>query len=67
VTHRFGKIRRTVPAQGFHHFLAASKAAMAGVPEQFRRRQVAQFTKVEPAYGAGVAERMGLADEIPAE
>ncbi|THD79311.1 MAG: catalase [Phenylobacterium sp.] len=42
-------------------------AAMAGVPEQIQRRQVAHFAKADPAYGAGVARRVGLAQEMPAE
>jgi catalase len=41
--------------------------AMAGVPEEIVRRQVAHFAKADPAYGAGVAQRVGLAEEIPAE
>lgn len=32
-----------------------SKAAMLGVPESIMRRQLAHFTKVDPAYGAGAA------------
>ncbi|MCE9648157.1 MAG: catalase [Parvibaculum sp.] len=36
--------------------------AMATVPEEIQRRQIAHFTKADPAYGAGVAERLGLKD-----
>jgi catalase len=35
-------------------------AAMQGVPEVIKLRQIAHFTKADPAYGAGVAERLGL-------
>jgi catalase len=35
-------------------------AAMAGVPEAIQRRQIAHFAKADPAYGAGVAEKLGL-------
>jgi catalase len=35
-------------------------AAMATVPEAIQRRQLAHFAKADPAYGAGVAERLGL-------
>jgi catalase len=35
-------------------------AAMAGVPEAIVRRQVEHFAKADPAYGAGVAQRIGL-------
>jgi catalase len=34
--------------------------AMAGVPEAILRRQVAHFAKADPAYGRGVAQRIGL-------
>jgi catalase len=37
-------------------------AAMEGVPEEIVRRQVALFTQVDPAYGAGVAQAVGLKD-----
>ena len=42
-------------------------AAMAGVPEQILRRQIAHFAKADPAYGEGVARRVGLAAPVPAE
>jgi catalase len=35
-------------------------AAMADVPEAIQRRQIAHFANADPAYGAGVAERLGL-------
>jgi catalase len=34
--------------------------AMTGVPEDIQRRQLAHFAKADPAYGAGVAARLGL-------
>ncbi|WP_072371418.1 catalase [Hyphomicrobium sp. NDB2Meth4] len=34
--------------------------AMQGVPEEIVKRQVAHFFKADPAYGRGVAERMGV-------
>lgn len=39
-------------------------AAMAGVPEDIVRRQVALFTQVDPAYGEGVAKAVGLSDSL---
>jgi catalase len=36
-------------------------AAMRGVPEVIQRRQIDHFAKADPAYGSGVAERLGLA------
>jgi catalase len=35
--------------------------AMRSVPEAIQRRQIAHFANADPAYGAGVAERLGLA------
>ena len=35
-------------------------AAMAGVPEEIVRRQIAHFSKADPAYGAGVAKALGF-------
>lgn len=35
-------------------------ASIAGVPEEIVRRQLAHFTKADPAYGAGVAAALGL-------
>lgn len=35
-------------------------AAMTGVPEFIQQRQIAHFAKVDPAYGAGIAKRLGL-------
>ena len=40
-------------------------AAMQGVPKEIVERQVVHFTRADPAYGAGVAQRMGVA--VPAE
>ncbi|MGE0719345.1 MAG: catalase [Alphaproteobacteria bacterium] len=35
-------------------------AAMTGVPEAIQRRQIAHFERADPAYGTGVASRLGL-------
>ena len=35
-------------------------AAMDGVPAEIVERQLAHFTKADPAYGRGVAQRTGL-------
>ncbi|MFZ2467911.1 MAG: catalase [Parvibaculum sedimenti] len=34
--------------------------AMKTVPEEIQRRQIGHFSKADPAYGAGVAARLGL-------
>jgi catalase len=42
------------------------KAAMDGVPTEIVKRQVSLFYRADPAYGVGVATRMGLAaNEFP--
>lgn len=38
----------------------ALAAAMTGVPEAIQRRQTGHFARADPAYGAGVARRLGL-------
>ena len=42
-------------------------AAMDGVPEEIVRRQIGHFSKADPAYGRGVAAKMGLSDLMAAE
>ena len=37
---------------------------MTGVPERIQLRQIGHFHKADPAYGDGVAERLGLADKL---
>jgi catalase len=39
--------------------------AMQGVPLEIVKRQIDHFYKCDPAYGRGVAQRMGLADAVP--
>ena len=39
-------------------------ASMGGVPEFILLRQIGHFLKADPAYGRGVAERLGLATKI---
>ena len=34
--------------------------ALEGVPEEITRRQLAHFTKADPAYGEGVSKRLGV-------
>lgn len=40
--------------------------SIRSVPEAIQRRQIAHFAKADPAYGAGVAERLGLTVAIGA-
>jgi catalase len=38
--------------------------AMKGVPETIQLRQIGHFLKADPAYGGGVAQRLGLAGKV---
>ncbi|MDX2309229.1 MAG: catalase [Hyphomicrobium sp.] len=66
--HRIGNDDYTQPGNLFRLFTAEQKerlfdniaAAMQGVPQHIVERQVAHFAKCDPAYGAGVAKRMGV-------
>ena len=66
--HRAGNDDYTQAGNLFRLFDAGQKerlfqniaAAMAGVPEEIVRRQIAHFAKADPAYGAGVAKALGL-------
>jgi catalase len=41
-------------------------AAMRSVPETIQLRQIGHFAKGDPAYGHGVAERLGLTSRLAA-
>jgi catalase len=64
--HRSGNDDYTQPGNLFRLFSPEQKdrlfeniaAAMQGVPEVIKRRQVALFTRCDPQYGAGVARRV---------
>jgi catalase len=66
--HRDGNDDYTQPGNLFRLFNAEQKqrlfdniaAAMQGVPDELKRRQVRLFTKCDPAYGAGVAKALKL-------
>ncbi len=66
--HRDGNDDYTQPGNLFRLFDAGQRerlfaniaAAMQGVPEQIVRRQLAHFSKADPAYGAGVARALKL-------
>jgi len=72
--HRDGNDDYTQPGNLFRLFDAEQRqrlfsnvaAAMQGVPEEIKRRQIALFAKCDPAYGAGVADavkREGRGDD----
>lgn len=51
--------RIMTPAQQ-KSLMDAIAGAMASVPEDIQRRQIGHFSKADPAYGGGVAKRLGL-------
>jgi catalase len=66
--HRDGSDDYTQPGNLFRLFNAEQRlrlfeniaAAMRGVPNEIKRRQIALFAKCDPAYGAGVANALKL-------
>lgn len=55
-----GNLFRLMSAEQKEQLFSNIRDAMQGVPEEIMRRQIAHFTKADPAYGAGVAARLGL-------
>ncbi|MBZ0215383.1 MAG: catalase [Fimbriimonadaceae bacterium] len=51
--------RLMTPAQQ-DSLMNAIAGAMADIPREIALRQIGHFTKADPAYGAGVAKRLGL-------
>lgn len=59
-----GDLFRLLSPDGRERLMDNIAAAMQGVPKHIVERQVVHFAKADPAYGAGVAKRMGVA--VPA-
>lgn len=55
-----GDLFRLMNDQQRDALMTSIAGAMATVPEEIQRRQIGHFTKADPAYGAGVAQRLGL-------
>jgi len=56
-----GALFRLFTADEKARLFANIAASIGSVPEAIQRRQIAHFTKADPAYGAGVAQALGLA------
>jgi catalase len=56
-----GNLFRLMPADAQGRLMDNIRDAMQGVPMDIVKRQIAHFHKADPAYGTGVAARMGLA------
>jgi catalase len=61
-----GNLFRLMNAEQQQRLFSNIAAAMQGVPEEIVRRQLAHFTKADPAYGAGVAKALRLAPQASA-
>ena len=59
-----GNLFRLLTPDGRERLMDNIAAAMQGVPKFIIERQVGHFAKCDPAYGAGVAKRMGVS--VPA-
>lgn len=57
-----GDLYRLLSKDGQERLCDNIRDAMQGVPVEIVKRQVAHFYKADPAYGRGVARRMGLSD-----
>ncbi len=55
-----GDLFRLMSATQQAGLMDAIAGAMQGVPEFIQIRQIGHFTKADPAYGAGVAARLGI-------
>ena len=61
-----GALFRLMSAEQKRQLFDNIAAAMQGVPEAIQLRQIGHFAKADPAYGHGVAERLGLATKLQA-
>ena len=55
-----GNLYRLMTPEARGRLMDAIAGAMQGVPDFIQRRQIGHFAKADPAYGAGVAARLGL-------
>ncbi len=58
-----GNLYRLMTPEARGRLMDSIAGAMQGVPEFIQRRQIGHFAKADPAYGAGVAARLGLKDQ----
>ncbi len=54
-----GNLFRLMSADEQDRLMTTIAGAMQGVPDDIVKRQLAHFTKADPAYGSGIAERFG--------
>ena len=61
-----GDLFRLMPPDARERLMDNVAAAMNGVPKAIVERQVVHFHRADPAYGAGVAKRMGVGVPVAA-
>jgi catalase len=62
-----GNLFRLLPQDEQGRLMDNIARAMQDVPEEIQRRQIGHFVKADPAYGRGVAKRLGLAVGMAAD
>jgi len=55
-----GNLFRLMPADARQRLMDNLAEAMQSVPTEIQRRQIGHFWRADPAYGEGVAQRLGL-------
>ena len=55
-----GELFRLMPKDEQERLMDTIAGAMTGVPEDIQRRQIGYFMEADPAYGGGIAERLGV-------
>ncbi len=58
-----GNLFRLMSAEAKARLIGSIVAPMKSVPREIQVRQIAHFAKADPAYGAGVAEALGISRE----
>ncbi len=61
-----GDLFRIMTPEQQKSLMDAIAAAMNGIPQDIATRQIGHFIKADPAYGMGVAERLGLGAVVSA-
>lgn len=55
-----GALFRLMSAEQQGRLMDSIAGAMQGVPREIQRRQIGHFTQADPAYGEGIARRLGV-------
>lgn len=64
ITTQAGNLFRLMKPDAKKRLISNIVGSMQSVPKEIQERQIAHFTKADPAYGRGVAEGLGLSVEI---